>query len=92
MCAYVSPVVESVRWDGAFCFSMLWQAGVHACGEQHFVGGIGNIGSVVGGSARVGPGGEVHGMLSCGPTCLSSGSVSVRRGILVLWCSMWFGP
>ena len=62
------------------------------CGEQHVVGGIGNLGSVVGGSARVGPGGEVQVMLSCSPTCQSSVLVSMRRGILVLCCGRLFGP
>ena len=82
----MSPVVESVRWDGDFCFAMLWQAGVHVCGERHVGGGIGNLGSVVGGSARVGPDGEVQVMPSCSPACPSSVSVSRIRGILV------FGP
>jgi hypothetical protein len=58
-CAYVSPVLESVRCLGAFCFAMLWRAGVHVCGERHVMGDIGNLGSVLGGSAGVEPSGEV---------------------------------
>ena len=80
----MSPVVKSVRWDGAFCFAMQRQAWVHVCGERHVVGGIGNLGSVVGGSARVGPGGEVQVLLSCSPAYPSSVSVSRIRGTIVL--------
>ena len=69
---------------GAFCFAMIWRAGVLVCGERHVMGDIGNLGLVLDGSTRVGPGGEVQMMMSCSPVCLSSSSVAGLMGILVL--------
>jgi len=58
-CAYVSSGLDSMGWGCVFCDAMLAYEVVHVRGEQHVVGGIESIGSVVGRGARVGPGGEV---------------------------------
>ena len=74
------------------CDTVTCGGACYVCGERHVVGGIGSLGSFVGGSARVGPGGELQVMLSCSIAFPSSVSVSSIRSMLVLCCGRWFGP
>ena len=91
MCVCVSGSrAGGVGWFFPFCDVVT--CGVPVCGEHHVVGGIRNLGSVVSGSAGVGPDGEAQVMTSCPLACPASVLISRIRGILVLCCVGWFCP